>query len=182
MKKAVLFGVVNTVAGAKLLHEEKANNHIHQPFRMQNQYADEETGLHYNFFRYYDAHCGRFTQQDPIKLVGGENLYAFAKNSQGFIDLLGLETCNGKCKPKPCGANNPYKYNTPGYWIQEWVGNSDSWYTAAGLAKSAKLSPGSDAQTAAEHYIFMRSVQTSYTIDPTLGNTLLGTQMTMWGV
>ena len=60
----------------KLLHEEKANNHIHQPFRLQNQYADEETGLHYNFFRYYDAHCGRFTQQDPIKLVGGENLYA----------------------------------------------------------------------------------------------------------
>ena len=73
----------------KLLHEEKANNHIHQPFRLQNQYADEETGLHYNFFRYYDAHCGRFTQQDPIKLVGGENLYAFAPHAQGFIDPLG---------------------------------------------------------------------------------------------
>ena len=75
----------------KLLHEEKANNHIHQPFRLQNQYADEETGLHYNFFRYYDAHCGRFTQQDPIKLVGGENLYAFAPNAQQWVDPLGLE-------------------------------------------------------------------------------------------
>ena len=75
----------------KLLHEEKANNHIHQPFRLQNQYADEETGLHYNFFRYYDAHCGRFTQQDPIKLAGGDNLYMFAPNVMRFIDPLGLE-------------------------------------------------------------------------------------------
>ena len=38
----------------------------HQPFRLQNQYADEETGLHYNFFRYYDPHIGQFTQLDPI--------------------------------------------------------------------------------------------------------------------
>ena len=27
---------------------------IHQPFRLQNQYCDCETGLHYNFFRYYE--------------------------------------------------------------------------------------------------------------------------------
>ena len=74
----------------KLLHEEKANNHIHQPFRLQNQYADEETGLYYNFFRYYDAHCGRFTQQDPIGLMGGDNLYSFAPNTMGWIDSLGL--------------------------------------------------------------------------------------------
>ena len=43
----------------------------HQPFRLQNQYVDEETGLHYNLFRYYDPHIGRFTQQDPIGLAGG---------------------------------------------------------------------------------------------------------------
>ena len=57
---------------------------------MQNQYADEETGLHYNFFRYYDPHCGRFTQQDPIGLDGGESLYAYAPNTQQFIDPFGL--------------------------------------------------------------------------------------------
>ena len=77
-------------AWGKLLHEEKANNHIHQPFRLQNQYADEETGLYYNFFRYYDAHCGRFTQQDPIGLLGGDNLYAFPPNAQGWADVHGL--------------------------------------------------------------------------------------------
>ena len=90
-------------AWGKLTEEEKANPSIHQPFRLQNQYADEETGLHYNFFRYYDAHCGRFTQQDPIKLVGGENLYAFAPHAQGFIDPLGLEwsTVGNYCRQNP---------------------------------------------------------------------------------
>ena len=77
-------------AWGKLTAEEKTNPSIHQPFRLQNQYADEETGLHYNFFRYYDAHCGRFTQQDPIKLAGGDNLYAFAPNAQQWVDSLGL--------------------------------------------------------------------------------------------
>ena len=63
----------------------------HQPFRLQNQYVDEETGLHYNFFRYYDPHIGRFTQQDPIGLAGGMNLYRFANNTQGWVDPLGLQ-------------------------------------------------------------------------------------------
>ncbi|MEH8034206.1 RHS repeat-associated core domain-containing protein [Gallibacterium anatis] len=69
------------------LTEEKS---IYQPFRLQNQYADEETGLHYNFFRYYEPNIGRFTQLDPIGLAGGENLYRFAENVQGWIDPLGL--------------------------------------------------------------------------------------------
>ena len=92
-------------AWGKLTEEEKINPHIHQPFRLQNQYADEETGLHYNFFRYYDAHCGRFTQQDPIKLVGGDNLYAFALNTMKFVDPLGLfffgTTVDAECRRNP---------------------------------------------------------------------------------
>lgn len=63
---------------------------IHQPFRLQNQYADEETGLHYNFFRYYEPNIGRFTQLDPIGLLGGHNLYRLAGNIQKWIDVLGL--------------------------------------------------------------------------------------------
>ena len=64
---------------------------VHQPFRLQNQYADKETGLHYNFFRYYDPHCGRFTQQDPIGLMGGDNTYRFGSAAQSWIDPIGLE-------------------------------------------------------------------------------------------
>ncbi|BCT14707.1 hypothetical protein R1TS_27350 [Enterobacter cloacae] len=43
-----------------------------QNLRMQGQYLDRETGLHYNLFRYYDPDCGRFTQHDPIGLAGGD--------------------------------------------------------------------------------------------------------------
>ncbi|EMB4326911.1 RHS repeat-associated core domain-containing protein [Pluralibacter gergoviae] len=65
-----------------------------QNLRMQGQYLDRETGLHYNLFRYYDPDSGRFTQQDPIGLEGGLNLYAYAPNPLDWIDPLGLARCN----------------------------------------------------------------------------------------
>ncbi len=42
-----------------------------------------------NFFRYYDPQYGRFISQDPIGLLGGDNLYQFAPNAQGWTDVLG---------------------------------------------------------------------------------------------
>ena len=62
----------------------------HQPFRLQNQYCDAETGLHYNFYRYYEPNSGRFINQDPIGLEGGFNVYQFAPNVQDWVDPLGL--------------------------------------------------------------------------------------------
>ena len=58
--------------------------------RFQGQYWDEETGLHYNRFRYYDPGTGQFTQQDPIGLLGGINNYRYAPNPSGWVDPLGL--------------------------------------------------------------------------------------------
>ncbi|WP_142557538.1 RHS repeat domain-containing protein [Streptococcus mitis] len=66
---------------------------------MQNQYADRETGLHYNFFRYYEPDAGRFVNQDPIGLLGGDNLYLFAPNITKWNDPLGLmNKCNNCSK------------------------------------------------------------------------------------
>ena len=62
---------------------------MHQPFRLQNQYFDEETGLHYNLMRYYEPEAGRFVNQDSIGLAGGENFYQFSPNTQSWIDPLG---------------------------------------------------------------------------------------------
>ena len=71
--------------------ETKVTDSAYQPFRLQNQNADRETGLHYNFFRYYEPEAGRFVNQDPIGLLGaGDNLYQFAVNAQSWIDPLGL--------------------------------------------------------------------------------------------
>ncbi|WP_228063604.1 MULTISPECIES: RHS repeat-associated core domain-containing protein [unclassified Pasteurella] len=74
----------------KLKAQTKFRDEIHQPFRLQNQYEDQETGLHYNFFRYYEPDVGRFTQLDPIWLAGGSHLYLFSYNAINYIDPLGL--------------------------------------------------------------------------------------------
>ncbi|WP_266154517.1 RHS repeat-associated core domain-containing protein [Enterobacter sp. HSTU-ASh6] len=62
----------------------------HQPLRYAGQYADGETGLHYNLFRYYDPQVGRFIVQDPIGLNGSFNLYSYVPNPLTWIDPLGL--------------------------------------------------------------------------------------------
>ena len=74
----------------RLKKDERVYRDVHQPFRLQNQYHDAETGLHYNLMRYYEPDSGRFVNQDPIRLAGGDNLYQFAPNSQNWTDTLGL--------------------------------------------------------------------------------------------
>ncbi|HGM9749446.1 RHS repeat-associated core domain-containing protein [Proteus mirabilis] len=54
--------------------------------------------MHYNTFRYYAPDLGRFTQQDPIGLAGGINLYAYAPNPLTWVDPWGL-ACIGKMQP-----------------------------------------------------------------------------------
>lgn len=58
--------------------------------RFPGQYEDEESGLYYNRFRYYDCDTGQYIAADPIGLRGGINNYAYVPNSLGWIDPLGL--------------------------------------------------------------------------------------------
>ena len=67
----------------RLKNDERVYQNVHQPFRLQNQYFDEEASLHNNLLRYYDSEAGRFVIQDPIGLMGEENFYQFAPNVQG---------------------------------------------------------------------------------------------------
>ena len=104
MAKAIWFG--DYYGWGKLKSETKVTDSADQPFRLQNQYADRETRLHYNFFRYYEPDAGRFVNQDPIGLLGGFNVYQFAPNVQGWLDILGLKNkfafdrpdCIARCK------------------------------------------------------------------------------------
>ncbi len=63
---------------------------VEQPIRLQGQYHDAESNLHYNRFRYFDPRTGQFISQDPIGLNGGFNVYRFAPNTFGWTDPLGL--------------------------------------------------------------------------------------------
>jgi RHS repeat-associated protein len=79
------------------------------PIRFQGQYWDDETGLHYNRYRYYDPHVGRFTSRDPIGLQGGINLHEYAVNSTGWIDPKGL----ARGQPKTESAGRKPKTGKP---------------------------------------------------------------------
>ncbi len=71
-----------------------------QPHRFQGQIYDNETGLHYNRFRYYDPDAGRFISHDPIGLMGGDNHFQYAPNPIIWIDSLGLEKKRSHRKPQ----------------------------------------------------------------------------------
>jgi RHS repeat-associated protein len=45
--------------------------------RFPGQYADEESGHFYNYFRDYDPIIGRYTASDPIGVEGGLNVYGY---------------------------------------------------------------------------------------------------------
>ena len=75
------------------------------------QYTDDESGLAYNRFRYYDPQSGNYLASDPIGLAGGETPYRYTSNSLRFIDPLGLTSYTppaSKGNPLSRG-NNPYQ-------------------------------------------------------------------------
>ncbi|WP_341809727.1 RHS repeat-associated core domain-containing protein [Xanthomonas oryzae pv. oryzicola] len=63
--------------------------------RFQGQYFDQETGLSYNRFRYFDEVVGLYVTQDPLGLAPSENLYDYAENPFRYIDPLGLQRISG---------------------------------------------------------------------------------------
>ncbi len=66
---------------------------VENPFRFFGQFYDQETGLHYNYFRYYDPKTGRYVTPDPIGLEGGINLFLYvAANPLRWIDPFALVT------------------------------------------------------------------------------------------
>ena len=80
-------------AWGRLKKDGRVYKNTHQPFRLQNQYYDRETGLHYNYFRYYEPETGRFISQDPVVNMPfqGNKFERFVA-----IDTRGLNVVEGR--------------------------------------------------------------------------------------
>ena len=73
------------------------------PFKYQGQYADKETGLYYNRFRYYAPRTGAYISQDPIRLKGNNpTLYGYVGDCNKWTDMFGLDML---ALPAPTGKN-----------------------------------------------------------------------------
>ncbi|WP_181160461.1 RHS repeat-associated core domain-containing protein [Streptomyces solincola] len=63
------------------------------PLRHPGQYFDPETGLHYNFNRFYDPEVGRYLSPDPLGIAPSINPYSYVVNPLVLSDPLGLAAC-----------------------------------------------------------------------------------------
>jgi RHS repeat-associated protein len=85
------------------------------PLRQPGQYEDEETGLHYNRYRYYDPDTGQYISPEPLRLAGGMKAYQYTEGRPSeFMDIDGLdkERMNGTVTGTATDANgNPVDVN-----------------------------------------------------------------------
>ncbi|MDQ8707121.1 RHS repeat-associated core domain-containing protein [Streptomyces sp. LHD-70] len=81
----------------------------HTPLRHPGQYADPETGLHYNLHRHYDPATARYASPDPLGLEPAPNPVAWVTNPHVWVDPLGL-----KCEPGDGDASKYEDITKPG--------------------------------------------------------------------
>jgi RHS repeat-associated protein len=111
---------------------------VEQNLRFPGQYFLLESGLSYNWHRFYDASTGRYTQPDPLRFVDGPSVYGYATASpmmrvdpeglssagyRGFLDGLGgFGIPHAPYPPLSPMCSNPFP---PGFWpadkgAEEW--------------------------------------------------------------
>ncbi|MEU1539025.1 RHS repeat-associated core domain-containing protein [Actinacidiphila glaucinigra] len=113
---AVVWSSGTDLWGRRLRHA--ADDPESCPLGRPGQYHDEESGLEYNHFRYYDPATGRYLSSDPLGLNAGPNPHAYVPNPLYWIDPFGLAK-------QPSGWGGWYGKLTPANWTD---GSDDTRY------------------------------------------------------
>jgi RHS repeat-associated protein len=82
-----------TIWSAKydLFGKATVTGNIKYNLRADGQYQDDETGLYYNWYRYYNPELGRYITSDPLGLQAGMNTYIYVNgNPINYTDPMGL--------------------------------------------------------------------------------------------
>ena len=96
-----------TLWGLCFANEYKQPNPLDPQLLFAGQYFDEESGLVYNRFRYYDPESGNYISSDPIGLAGGETPYSYVHNVLDFLDPFGLSSCQLAKAMEKAGISRP---------------------------------------------------------------------------
>ena len=79
------------------------------PWQFSTKYWDEETGLGYWGYRWYEPERGRWASRDPVGEKGGMNAYSFLLNrSTDRVDSKGLDEL----------TITPLGRTTPSLWVE----------------------------------------------------------------
>jgi RHS repeat-associated protein len=99
--------------------------------RFAGQWFDAESGLHYNYNRYYDPNSGQYLSQDPIGLAGGMRTQAYVADPMHWVDPLGLQPCPSNNKAIVIGENMSGRIK-PAVKDLQAQGVDAKWYQAWG--------------------------------------------------
>jgi len=146
-------------------------------FRFSSKYFDDETGLCYYGYRYYDPVTGRWINRDPIEEHGGVMLYGYVGNDAGGRwDLLGMSwwNCKDECSdtdykeirsvPRARGRVGSPKSKEAGYDILESLGTAGDVSNAGDLLQCIGTSLAATAQSVT---LCLLKNLASLNIDPT---------------
>ena len=132
------------------------------PFRFSTKYHDDETGLVYYGYRYYDPELGRWLSRDPIGEDGGLNLYGFVGNEPiSRADLLGMETVfvrGGRLVRDRDIADMLDLKRKMTRWVQQMVGLIDKYKPVRVSINGQWLSP-EEAKRAVMEYMPRENVE-----------------------
>ncbi|MCU0649591.1 MAG: putative toxin [Gemmatimonadaceae bacterium] len=118
----------------------------------------DPSGLLYRRNRFVDPVSGRFTQEDPIGLAGGLNLYGFAKGDPvNYSDPFGLSDCPRGADQAKCFAETLGRMLTPWKGPLEYFGAFATLPVAGGMgmggrgATSLGMAMGRSSATSTAH-------------------------------